>query len=146
MEKFLAAVHIVLAVFAIGPLAHAATTAARGIRTANAPVVAAAARTVNLYGYLSIAVGIVGMSLVQPKPAFHDRHFSDTWIWLSAVLWLVAVLLIFTFLLPNLRGAATALQNGASAASLTGRVAAGGGLLALIYLVIVVLMVYKPGA
>ena len=35
MYEFLLAVHLVLAVFAVGPLVHAATTAGRGIRTGN---------------------------------------------------------------------------------------------------------------
>ena len=37
MVKFLLALHLVFAVFAIGPLVHAATTAGRGIRTATPP-------------------------------------------------------------------------------------------------------------
>ena len=135
--------HVLFAVFAIGPLAHAATTAARGVRSADAGAVATSARTVTIYGYLSVVVAIIGMSLVQPK---YQHSFGDTWVWLSLVLWAVATATVFAVLIPSLKGASTALANGAPAGSLTGRIAASGGVIALLYAVIVALMVYKPGS
>jgi uncharacterized membrane protein len=142
MRHLLDTLHILFAIFAVGPLVHAATTAARGVRAGNAGAVASSARTVKLYGYLSILVPIFGMSLVQSK---YQHEFRDTWIWLSVVLWVIATALVFALLLPNLNGAAVALANKAPAASLVGRIAASGGVIALLYVVIVVLMVYKPG-
>jgi uncharacterized membrane protein len=143
MEKLLITVHVLFAVFAIGPLAHAATTAARGVRSGDGAAVATSARTVTIYGYLSVVVAIIGMGLVQPK---YQHSFGDTWVWLSLVLWVVATALVFALLLPSLKGAATALASGASATALAGRVAAAGGIIALLYAVIVALMVYKPGS
>ena len=67
MHKFLLALHVLTAVFAIGPLVHAATTASRGIRGGNAEVTAASARTARIYGYASIVVVVLGLSLVRPK-------------------------------------------------------------------------------
>lgn len=143
MEHLLITVHVLFVVFAIGPLAHAATTASRGVRAGDATAVAGSARTVKIYGYLSIVVAVIGMGLVQPK---YQHSFGDTWVWLSVVLWAIATALVFALLLPSLQGAAKALANGASAASLTGRIAAAGGIIALLYAVIVALMVYKPGS
>ncbi|UQX89452.1 hypothetical protein M6D93_05455 [Jatrophihabitans telluris] len=143
MRHLLETLHIVFAIFAIGPLVHAATTAARGIKAADANAVASSARTVKIYGYLSVVVAILGVGLVQPR---YDHSFGDTWVWTALVLWFVASGLVFSLILPNLQGAATALRNGSSAANLAGRVAAGGGIVALLYVAIVVLMVYKPGS
>jgi uncharacterized membrane protein len=143
MRHLFETIHVLLAVFAIGPLVHAASTAARGVRTGDAAAVRSSARTVRIYGYLSLLVALAGMSLVQPK---YDHEFGDTWIWLSLVLWVVATAVVFALLLPGLNGAASALEHGAPAQTLVARVAAGGGTVALLYAVIVVLMVYKPGS
>lgn len=171
MRHLLEALHILFAIFAVGPLVHAATTAARGVRAGDASAVAGSARTVKIYGYASIAVAVLGFGLVQPK---WDNRFGDTWVWLSLVLYLVALAVVFALLLPSLQGAARALAGaavggaavggaaagtgevagpgapagtgGAAAEAFTARIAASGGVVALIFAVIVFLMVFKPGS
>lgn len=143
MQHLLIAIHVLLAIFAIGPLIQLASTAARGIRAEDPAALRSSAKSVKIYGYLSVLVAIVGMSLVQPR---YHHQFGDTWVWMSAVLWLVATATVFSLLLPALDNAATALESEASAQPLVGRVAASGGIIAGIYAVIVILMVYKPGS
>ncbi len=141
MHKFLLALHVLTAVFAIGPLVHAATTASRGIRGGNAEVTAASARTARIYGYASIVVVVLGLSLVRPK--WHVE-FSDVWVWLSLVLWAVATALVLALVVPTLDQATKLIKAGNSARALTGRVAAGGGVVGLIFAAIVFLMIYQP--
>lgn len=143
MHKFLLALHLLTAIFAIGPLVHAATTAGRGVRRGDAAATAASARLAKLYGYVSVLVVVLGMSLVRPK--WH-AEFGDTWVWLSLVLWAAAVALVLALIVPTLERATEQLTAGEAADALTARVAAAGGVVGLIFAGIVFLMVYRPGS
>jgi len=154
MFKIMLALHLLTAIFAIGPLVGAATTASRGLRKADASATGNAARTLTVYGYASLVVVIFGFGLMSAKPDYgnkeHVAEFSEPWIWISVVLWLCSLALIFGLVVPALKQATTALAGApgetTSVGSLTGRVAAGGGLIALVYVAIIVLMVYQPGS
>jgi uncharacterized membrane protein len=144
--KLLLALHLLFAVFAIGPLVHAATTAARGVRTGDAAATASSARMLKVYSYVSVLVIVAGMGLMSQKEDGHKLgEFSDAWIWVSLVLWLVAVGLVLGVMVPTLDKATKQIAAEQSVVTLTARVAAAGGVVALLFLVIVVLMVYKPG-
>jgi uncharacterized membrane protein len=147
MLKLLLAAHLILAVFTVGPLVHAATTAARGIRTGDGAATASASRLLRIYSYVSVLVVIAGMGLMSQKRRGQQLgEFGDTWIWLSLVLWLVAIGLVLGVIVPTLDRATAQIAEQASVVSLTGRVAASGGVVALLFLVIIVLMVYRPGS
>jgi uncharacterized membrane protein len=147
MLKLLLAAHLILAVFTVGPLVHAATTAARGIRTGDGAATASASRLLRIYSYVSVLVVIAGMGLMNQKRRGQQLgEFGDTWIWLSLVLWLVAIGLVLGVIVPTLDRATAQIAEQASVVSLTGRVAASGGVVALLFLVIIVLMVYRPGS
>lgn len=139
--KLLLFLHLLFAIFAVGPLVGAATTAARGVKAGDGVAVAASARTVRIYGYASLLVAILGMGLVQPK--YHAK-FSYPWVWISLVLYLIALALTLGVLVPSLRKAGSEISTGAGASALTGRVAASGGIVGLLFAVIVALMVYRP--
>jgi len=168
VTKFLLVLHLVFAIFAVGPLVHAATTASRGIRRADATATASSARMLRIYAIASVLVVGTGgwlmtRTFVEPSapdvepttvaianftaPPYNPHYgaFDETWIWLSLLLWVVAVAIVLALLVPTLHRVAKAIDNGRSAASLTGRVAAGGGLVGLIFVAITVLMVYRPG-
>jgi len=172
--KFLLAAHLVLAVFAIGPLIHAATTASRGVRRGDGQATASAARTLKIYAYASVLVIAAGFALMSQKETVtefsgHDRpladylrtqqstvtvklgnehvaEFSDVWIWLSLVLWLLAVAIVLGVLVPTLNKVTKRIEAEESVVTLTARVAAAGGIVALIFLAIVIIMVYQPGS
>lgn len=147
MHNLLLAAHLILAVFAIGPLVHAATTAGRGVRTGDGVATASASRMLRIYAYVSVLVVVAGMGLMSQKEDGHKLgEFSDTWIWLSALLWLVAVGLVLGVIVPTLDRATKQIAGQQSVVTLTARVAASGGVVALLFLVIIVLMVYKPGS
>lgn len=166
MLKLLLLLHLLAAIFAIGPLTHAVTTAARGLRRADAPAIAASARMAKIYSIASVLVVIFGFGLMSQKRRGKELGtFGDTWIWLSLLLWVIALVLTFVVIVPALEQAAqTITLNGGStvgeslgdartqtdlAATLkaqTARVAACGGVVGIIFAVIVVLMVYRPGS
>ncbi len=141
--------HLLFAIFAIGPLVHAVTTAGRGIRQGDAAATASAARMTQIYSYVSILVIVFGFGLMSAKSPYSGKavaSFSETWIWLSALLWLVAAALALGVIVPSLKKATTLISGGDNAKAIGGRVAACGGVVALIFIVIVVLMVYQPGS
>jgi hypothetical protein len=100
-----------------------------------------------IYGYVSVLAVIAGMALMSQKEDGEKlAEFSDTWIWLSLVLWAVAIAITLGMIVPTLNKATKLIEAQASVVTLTARVAAAGGGVALIFLVIVVLMSYKPGS
>jgi uncharacterized membrane protein len=147
--KLLLFLHLLAAVFAIGPLVGAATSASRALRTPDAGAAASAARTLKVYSFGSIAVVVLGLGLMSAKAPWdsseHVADFGDTWIWLSLLLWIIAMGITLRGLEPILRRAAAEITSGQPVATLTGRVAALGGVVALIYAGIVALMVFQPG-
>ncbi len=149
MVKFVFALHLLFAIFAIGPLVHAATTAGRGVRTGNGVATASAARMLKIYAYTSVLVVIAGMALASMNDPDNKGHkigeFSQTWIWLSLVLWLAAIAIVLAVIVPTLNKATALIQEQGSVVTLTARVAASGGIVGLIFAVIVFLMVYQPG-
>jgi uncharacterized membrane protein len=150
MFKILLALHLLFAVFAVGPLVHAATSAARGVRTGDAAATASSARVLRIYSYASLLVVILGLGLMSAKPPHggrkHVAEIGDTWIWLSLVLWVLAVATVLAVVVPALNQASERLGQQQPVAALTGRVAASGGAVGLIFAVIVFLMVYQPGS
>jgi uncharacterized membrane protein len=141
--------HLLAAIFAVGPLVGAATTASRALRTSDAEAARSAARTVRIYSFVSIVVVVLGMGLMSADAPWdrseHVAEIGDTWIWLSLLLWVAAMAVSLGLVVPSLTKAAAEIGAGRGSGSLTGRVAAGGGAVGLIYAVIVLLMVYRPG-
>lgn len=149
MFKILFALHLLTAIFAVGPLVHAATTASRGLRTADATATASSARTATIYSYASLLVVVFGfglMSVDDPYGPGKVAEFSEPFIWLSGLLWLVAVALTLGVIAPTLEKATEQILAGEAVDALTARVAASGGVVGLIFAGIVFLMVYKPGS
>jgi hypothetical protein len=146
MLKIMLALHLLFAIFAIGPLVHAATTAARGIRHGDAKATAYSARMARIYAYASVLVVVFGFAVMSAKRNGKQvAEFSETWIWLSALLWLAAVAVVLGVLVPSLDKATAAIGDQQPPTSLTTRVAASGGGVGVVFAVIVFLMVYRPG-
>jgi hypothetical protein len=144
--NFWLAAHLVFVVFAIGPLVHAATTAARGVRRGDGAATAASARVLRIYATVSLLVIVAGMGLLSQKENGQKLgEFSQTWVWLSLVLWALAMALVFAVIVPTLNTVTKRIEAQESVVTLTGRVAAAGGIVGVIFFVVVVVMVYRPG-
>jgi uncharacterized membrane protein len=145
--KFLLAAHLLLVVFTVGPLLHVAKTASRGIRHGDASATAAASRSLRIYGYVSVLVVIAGFGLMSQK-----RHgeklgeFSDVWIWLSLLLWLLAMAVVLGELVPTLNRVTELIKVEDSVVGYTARTIIAGSVVAAIFFAIIVLMVYQPGS
>ena len=150
MFKLMLFLHLVTAIFLVGPLVHFATTAARGLRENDAAATASSARGAKIYANVSILVLVFGFGLMSMDSPWNEGEkvasIGEPFIWLSTLLALVAVGLVLAVLVPTLEKATTAIGNGEAVGQLKGKVAASGGIVGLIFLVIVWLMVYKPGS
>ncbi|MGN6607444.1 MAG: DUF2269 family protein [Jatrophihabitans sp.] len=146
MKDLLLALHLLFAIFAVGPLVHAATTAGRGVRKGDGGATAAASRMLRIYSYASVLVIIAGFGLMSQKEDGQMLgKFTQPWIWVSLLLWLVAVGVVLLVMVPSLDKVTAAIGREESVVSMTGRIAASGGVVGLAFVVIVVLMAYKPG-
>ena len=107
---------------------------------------AAAARLLRIYSIVSVLVVLLGFGLMSVKVHGHTvAEFGDTWIWLSLVLWLAAVGVIHAVLVPTLNRITASIEKEDSVVGQTLRVALIGGVVGVLFVVIVFLMVYRPG-
>jgi uncharacterized membrane protein len=134
--RALLVVHVVLAIFVIGPLVAAANQVARALRARDSGGLAVLSRTVTIYGWGSLLVALFGFGLVRD-----DVSFSDGWLIGSIVLFVVAAVLVLGLLGPMLRRAAA---TGGDTAGLAPRAAVIGGIASLCYVLIAILMVWRP--
>lgn len=139
--KLLLTLHVLAAIFVVGPLVGAAMTAPSALRSSNAGGLRLASRLSTIYGWGTLLVAALGMSMARG-----GRHasFGDPWVGISIVLTLCALALAVGGLAPALRTAAETVGSGTPPGRLAARIGAMAGGLVLIYAVIVVLMFYKP--
>lgn len=169
MFTLLLTLHVLFAVFLIGPLTMVPMTAMRSIRKRDASAVADAARQTTIFGLASIVVFVIGFGVVGTKPSRFS--LGDPWITISMTLYVIALVLVLAVLVPDLRRAAklltagvpeapkptkgdepeetlsatpTELADHARISSVRARVSAIGGLVTLLFIAIIVLMVTKP--
>ena len=148
MFKALFFLHLLTAIFAVGPLVHAATTASRGLRRADAATTTYTARMLRIYAYSSVLVVVFGFAVMSTTSPYTHRptaSFTETWIWLSFLLWALAMALSLGVIAPALARAAALMGSGSPLGRLTARVAVAGSGVGLLFAVIVVLMVFQPG-
>ena len=137
--------HLLTALFVVGPLAVAAVTSPRLARAGQVDALRGAARTTRLYALASIVVVLLGTAMVGLGDTGEAWSMGQHWVSASYALWILAVALTLGLVVPAQRQAVTALEEGRDAGGAAGRMAAGGGLAMLAWVVIVVLMVTKPG-
>ncbi|MGY1707870.1 DUF2269 family protein [Geodermatophilus sp. SYSU D00697] len=141
MGTVLNVLHVVAAVFLIGPMALLPHTALRAVRAGDVPSVELLTRSTRVFTWASLAVALFGFGVsgVEGIP------LSRTWLWLSIVLYLVALVVSLVLVVPALSRASAGLRRGdSSAKALYGRIAAGAGVVTLLLVAVAVLMVWKP--
>lgn len=142
MRTFLLTVHVLLAIFLVGPLVSAANQAGRALRDADPGALRVLSRTVTVNGWASLAVALIGFGLVQRR---YGNELTDPWLLVSTLLFLLATTLVVALLGPMLRGAVGTASGGGSTKHLAGPAAAIAGVSSLGYVAIAVLMVWQPG-
>lgn len=151
MDILFNTLHVVAAVFIVGPMAILPMTAMRSIRAGEAGQVATLAKSVNLFTLLSIVVAFFGfgaLGVADPEDGF---SFGSTWVLLSILAYAIALAINLFVVVPAMRQAAAAIAAGAAVAAAPdtkvagySRVAMGSGISSLLLVIVVVLMVWKP--
>ena len=164
METLLAVLHVVAAVFIVGPMAILPMTAMRAVRAGNASQVATLAKSTNLLSLLSLLVVVFGFGVMGLADKKYGLSVTTPWILWSIIAYIVALGLTLFLVVPAMRRAAEALDARAAAGApaavtttgtpaaeaddLSSRgypaIAAGSGVASLLLVLVVVLMVWKP--
>ena len=141
-QNIVVSLHVVAAIFVLGPLVFATSATPRAIRTGGTKTLQFLASTTRIYAIVSLLVPILGAGAVHRKYGF---AFSQTWVWLSLVLYVVALGLLTRLVVPAQRKALQLLTDGHDATGQIAYVAAGSGLAATAFAVIAFLMIFQPG-
>jgi hypothetical protein len=152
--KLLLSLHVVAAIVFVGPVTVAVSLFPRYARLALAdppgsatPVVRLLHRISRVYAVLGLSVPVLGLAL-----AVRLRVLGDVWLVVSIALTLVAAVILATAVLPVQQRAVDLLDRrdggGEPAAWAAGapRLALSSGVFALLWVVVVVLMVVRPGS
>ena len=139
--------HLLTVVLLVGPAALAAVTSSRLVRDGRADALRAASRSTRLSTLGSLLTVVLGSALVGLSgDGTSQWSMGQLWVSASYGLWLVAVVLTLVVVVPAQEAAAGALDGGQPAGSYAGRIGAAAGAATLCWVVIIALMVYKPGA
>jgi uncharacterized membrane protein len=146
MDTLLNVLHVVTAVFLVGPMAILPMTALRAVRAGNGPMVDLLARSTRVFSLLSLLVAVLGFGVVGTADEQFDLSVTTDWVLASIVAYLVALALSLALVVPALQRAGTELAAGRpdGAGGLYGRIAAGSGVVSLLLVAVTVLMVWKP--
>lgn len=165
MGTLLNILHVVTAVFIVGPMAILPMTGMRAIRAGNAGQVLTLAKSTFVLSLASLAVVIFGFGAMSLAEKRFNLSVTTPWILISIVLYIIALIVSLAIVVPFMRRAGHRLQEaesrssgatGTAAAPTDGRPGAGNsmseysliamssGISAVLLLVIVILMVWKP--
>lgn len=141
------ALHLITVAAVVGPLLAAPPMAARAARAGRLDALRDHTRTTRGYAISSVVVVVLGSAMVGLGDVGGQWEFSQAWISASYALWLVATVLLLVVVVPAQTSAGDQLEAGGQADSgLAARISGAGGLAALAYTAVIVLMVVKPGA
>jgi hypothetical protein len=140
--SFVLFLHIAAAIFLIGPLTVASSATARAVRdgTAGLPLLRWLQRTTRIYGAASVIVLLLGLGLVRGK-----YSFNEFWIGASIALFLAALGLLFGLVDRDQRRAIARIEGAEKVNVEAGRIAGVSAAIGVLWLVILLLMIYKPG-
>ncbi len=142
METTFAVLHVVAAVFIIGPMAILPMTAMRAVRSGNSSQVATLAKSTSILTWLSILVVVFGFGVMGMSE--WDISITTPWILWSLILWVVAAVLTMAVVVPSMKKAAAALEADSSSTARYPAIAAASGVASILLVVVVILMVWKP--
>lgn len=151
--------HVVTAVFLVGPMAVLPMSALRLARAGNGAAVERAARSTMIFTLGSLAVLIFGFGLIEAAPEKWNLSLATPWVLISVILYFVALALSLFAVVPALRSVAEHLSehpagpdapatpepaDGAVPRNDYRRIAIVSGVVSLLLLAVVVLMVVRP--
>ncbi len=147
METLFSILHVVAAVFLVGPMAILPMTSMRALRAGSGTQVASLAKSTSVFSWLSLIVVFFGFGLIGVM----GIPMTTSWILWSIIAYVIALLINLLVVVPAMRRSAAELPaNNAGTPSGGGKpggyaaVSAGSGISSLLLLLVVVLMVWKP--
>jgi uncharacterized membrane protein len=147
MHTALDVLHVLAAVFLIGPMATIPMGAMRAVRRGDGVAARTAAKSTTIFSLASLLVIIFGFGLLGVTDEKYNLSVATTWILISIILYAVALALNLLAVVPALRSAGEHLQA-TDAAPLRSsdyqRIAMSSGVVTVLLLAVVVLMVVKP--
>ncbi|MGP3939647.1 hypothetical protein [Streptomyces sp. 6N106] len=155
MTKLLLSIHVLAAILAVGPIAVAASLFPRYARQAAAPrpeapddqraagVAALLHRICRGYALVGIVVPLFGLATGAQLGVL-----TDVWLIASIVLTTVAAVVLALIILPAQRGLLTAPKDTAAKgdSAVAARLAMLTGVFNLLWAIVVVLMIVRPGS
>ncbi|MEO8093613.1 MAG: DUF2269 family protein [Pseudolysinimonas sp.] len=142
MALILQVLHVVGAVFVIGPMVVVPMLGLRAIRTGDGLQIRGLARSAVGFGIGSIVVTAIGFGLMATQDE-EPLTMATPWILWSLILFVIAIAIHFIVVVPLLLRAATRTGEPPSSSGY-GPVAAASGIVSLLLLAIVILMVAQP--
>jgi uncharacterized membrane protein len=143
METLLNVLHVLTAVFVIGPMAVLPMTAMRSLRAGHGDQVSSLARSTVVFSIGSVVVALLGFAVLGMTGDEHGTSVSTPWVLWSVIAYLVALGLTLFVVVPAMRAAAGDARSGRASVSYA-KIAAPSGVSSLLLAVVVVLMVWKP--
>ena len=137
--------HLLTVAFVVGPVAVATPLSARAARDGRADALRDHARTTRVYSLATVVTVLLGSAMVGLGEVGDLWSMGQAWISASYALWLLAVVLLLAVVVPAQKAAAAAIAEGRDGGAYAGRISAAGGVAALAFAAIIVLMVVKPG-
>jgi uncharacterized membrane protein len=146
MDTVLTALHVVAAVFLVGPMAVLPMTALRAVRAGNAPVVELLGTSTRVFSLASVLVAVLGFGVLGVLGKTENVSVATGWVLTSIVLYAAALALSLLVVVPSMRRAAAELAGNRAegAQAVYGRLAASSGIVALLLVAVTVLMVWRP--
>ena len=147
MDTIISILHVVTAVFIVGPMAIIPMTGLRALRAGNAGQVRTLAKSTTIFSWLSLVTFVLGFGAMGLAPKQYDLSFTTPWILWSIILYVIAFVLSVFVAVPQLNKAADRLEaapEGGTVAAGYGAIAGSNGIAALLLVAVVVLMVWKP--
>ncbi|OLT43755.1 hypothetical protein BJF85_21250 [Saccharomonospora sp. CUA-673] len=146
MTGFLLSVHVLAAILTIGPVAIAASMFPRAVRAAadtrdNAGVAPVLHRITRVYAVVGVAVPVFGVATGASLGVL-----TDAWLIVSMTLTAAAAAVLLALILPGQRAAITAVERASPVDRTSRRLAMHTGMFNLLWAVVVVLMIYRPGS
>jgi hypothetical protein len=137
-DKVLLWLHVAAVMFLLGPLTIATTTTPRYIRTGDVAVVRHLHRTTRIFGLGSLLVFVFGAALGRD-------HLDKPWLTASMTLFIVAIILL-VIVERDQRKSISKLEANESTDVHLGRIVALSSTVGVIWLVVLALMVWRPGS
>jgi uncharacterized membrane protein len=143
MKTALDVLHVLTAVFLIGPMAVLPMTSMRLLRDGAHGQVGTLAKSTNIFSLASLLVVIFGFGVMGMSDAKYDLSITTPWILISLIAYLVALGLNLAVVVPAMQKAAGQTSEASGSGSYS-RIAMGSGVVSLLLILVVVLMVAKP--